>query len=112
MARLCTLLFATLLSGSALALSDTLTIPVGQQTAAPFDAPARGDTAARVEARLGAPLQQTPAVGKPPISRWEYPDFTVYFESGAVLHTVAKQRASVTSSRPSEGGAKPAEPLP
>jgi hypothetical protein len=27
-------------------------------------------------------------VGKPPISRWEYPGFIVYFESDHVIHSV------------------------
>jgi len=27
-------------------------------------------------------------VGKPPISRWEYPGFVVYFEHEHVIHSV------------------------
>jgi len=91
---------AALLLGATQATGDTLTIPVGQQETAAADAPARGEAAAGVEARLGAPLQRDQGVGVPPISRWDYPDFSVYFESGKVLHTVAKRRAAVTSSAP------------
>jgi hypothetical protein len=29
-----------------------------------------------------------PAVGEPPISRWEYTGYTVYFEHDLVLHSV------------------------
>jgi hypothetical protein len=29
-----------------------------------------------------------PAVGRPPISRWEYPGFIVYFEHEHVIHAV------------------------
>jgi len=31
------------------------------------------------------------AVGDPPISRWEYADFTVYFEYDRVVHAVLKR---------------------
>ena len=55
----------------------------------PANAPTRGMTKARVEKRFGAPLKKNPAVGKPPISSWEYPGYTVYFEGKYVIHTVA-----------------------
>ena len=50
--------------------------------------PARGATMDSVRAKFGAPSQEVPAVGKPPISRWEYPGYVVYFENDRVLHTV------------------------
>lgn len=31
-------------------------------------------------------------MGQPPISRWSYPDFTVYFENDLVLHSVRDDR--------------------
>lgn len=52
--------------------------------------PARGMTMEKVEATFGAPSQRQPAVGQPPITRWEYPGFVVYFEHRVVLHTVVK----------------------
>lgn len=48
--------------------------------------PGRGMKKPDVEARFGAPREKTEAVGKPPISSWVYPDFTVYFEHDTVLH--------------------------
>ena len=51
--------------------------------------PARGMTMQKVEAAFGAPASRVPAVGTPPISRWEYPGFVVFFEHGHVIHTVA-----------------------
>ena len=30
------------------------------------------------------------AVGNPPITRWEYPSFVVFFENNIVLHSVVK----------------------
>ncbi|MDY6946906.1 MAG: hypothetical protein SXG53_14415 [Pseudomonadota bacterium] len=51
--------------------------------------PARGMSMEKVEATFGAPTSRVPAVGEPPISRWEYPGFVVYFENQLVIHTVA-----------------------
>jgi len=52
------------------------------------DMPARGQTMEQVRAQLGAPDERVPAVGEPPISRWIYDDFTVYFEHDRVIHSV------------------------
>jgi len=53
--------------------------------------PTRGMTQARVEARYGSPVAVKPAVGDPPITRWEYRDFIVYFEYDKVIHAVKKR---------------------
>ena len=50
--------------------------------------PARGMTMDQVATKFGAPVSKTPAVGNPPISRWEYPGFVVYFEHEHVIHSV------------------------
>jgi hypothetical protein len=50
--------------------------------------PARGMTMGEVSTKFGAPVTKIPAVGKPPISRWEYPGFVVYFEHEHVIHSV------------------------
>ena len=50
--------------------------------------PARGSTKESVLAKLGEPARRVPAVGEPPISRWVYGAFTVYFEYDRVLHSV------------------------
>jgi len=51
--------------------------------------PTRGMSMAQVEARFGAPAEKYAAVGQPPITRWVYPSFIVYFEYQHVVHTVA-----------------------
>ena len=51
-------------------------------------APARGMTMSQVTSKFGAPVSKVPAVGNPPISRWEYPGFVVYFEREHVIHSV------------------------
>ena len=53
-----------------------------------WHAPARGMTMSQVASKFGAPVSKVPAVGKPPISRWEYPGFVVYFEHDHVIHSV------------------------
>lgn len=53
--------------------------------------PDRGITKERVRARLGDPNREVPAVGEPPISRWVYDEFTVYFEHDRVLHSVKRR---------------------
>jgi len=52
--------------------------------------PARGMSMERVEAAFGAPSNRVAAVGNPPITRWEYPSFVVFFENNIVLHSVVK----------------------
>ncbi|HEY1892631.1 MAG TPA: hypothetical protein VGG63_19705 [Steroidobacteraceae bacterium] len=50
--------------------------------------PQRGTTMHDVEAKFGAPAKRYPAVGKPPITRWDYPSFSVFFEYSRVVHSV------------------------
>ena len=50
--------------------------------------PHRGETMQQVKARFGAPERRYPTVGKPPITRWDYPGFSVFFEFTRVVHSV------------------------
>ena len=79
---------ALALSGSALA--DELKVPASPAGA---NTPSSGMSMDSVEAKYGAPTRRVPAVGgasaqQPPITRWEYPGFVVYFENNRVIHTV------------------------
>ena len=53
--------------------------------------PTRGMTQDRVEATYGTPQSRQAAVGDPPISRWEYPKYVVYFEYDRGIHAVLKR---------------------
>ncbi len=53
--------------------------------------PTRGMTQAAVESRYGAPASVKAPVGDPPITRWEYSDFVVYFEYDKVIHAVRRR---------------------
>ena len=73
--------------------------------------PARGSSMADVEARFGAPSRKYPAVAgpnstkhNPPITRWAYPGFSVYFEYDHVVDAVANK------SSPTEIGPAPVRP--
>lgn len=52
------------------------------------DLPVRGMSMNAVESRFGAPREKLGPVGEPPITRWVYADYTVYFEGRYVIHTV------------------------
>jgi hypothetical protein len=51
--------------------------------------PDRGMTMSAVENRYGAPSSKHATVGQPPITRWDYPGFAVFFEKDRVIHAVA-----------------------
>ncbi len=75
------------------AVADTLQME-GTNNASRFEQagkPSRGMTQARVEADYGQPQQRHGAVGDPPISRWDYPGFVVFFEYDRVVHAVTKR---------------------
>ncbi len=83
------LIACSLLVGGA-ALADVLLldgIEAVQGTA--VQRPARGTSMERVEAIYGPPSSRHAAVGDPPITRWDYPGFVVYFEHQFVIHAVA-----------------------
>ncbi|MGH8284948.1 MAG: hypothetical protein ACRETT_04190 [Steroidobacteraceae bacterium] len=51
--------------------------------------PARGMSMRAVEERFGAPAARHATVGQPPITRWDYAGFSVFFEHDKVIHAVA-----------------------
>ena len=89
--------FAGLVSGmlmlaNAVVHADTLQTQVRRE--AHMDMPRRGLTMAQVEKRFGAPERRLPVRGggsrwQPPIHRWVYPGYIVYFEHKIVIHSVA-----------------------
>ncbi len=67
------------------------TIAVGDQVSvreSDVARPSRGMSMKTVEAKFGAPQNRHPAVGKPAITRWDYPAFSVFFENQYVIHAV------------------------
>ncbi len=79
----------TLPAGS---MADILRVPGGDPEVVVLDdGPTRGMSMPQVEQHFGEPHTRVPAVGEPPISRWDYQSFSVYFEHDRVLHAVAQQ---------------------
>jgi hypothetical protein len=54
--------------------------------------PTKGMSMSAVEQQFGVPLEKHPAVGNPPITRWDYDNFAVFFEYQHVVHAVAKRK--------------------
>ena len=67
---------------------ETPATPEPTAPAPTVEKPARGTDMAGVRAKFGSPTQELPAIGQPPITRWEYPGYVVFFEHDKVLHTV------------------------
>jgi len=51
--------------------------------------PHRGLSMDQVRAKFGEPLMTKAAVGSPPITRWEYQGYVVYFEHNLVITSVS-----------------------
>jgi hypothetical protein len=103
-------ILAALLAGCAVAgsaLADTVVVDDQVQVRpSQTDTPKRGSTMSDVEKRFGAPATRHAAVGggsprTPPITRWDYSGFSVFFENDHVIDSV------VTGAAP-----EPAAPAP
>jgi hypothetical protein len=70
------------------AFAETLTIPITQQGDSQSTLPQPGQRRKEVLDRFGLPDEEHPAVGKPPITRWDYQEFSVYFEGRQVIDAV------------------------
>lgn len=80
-----------LMAVSSVAAAEVIKIPVGSQNASSsVDRPRLGMLKPAVVSHYGEPQQRHPAVGNPPIERWDYESFSVYFEYDHVVHSVMK----------------------
>jgi hypothetical protein len=91
------------------ALADTVVVNDQVQVReSQLERPKRGLTMDEVEKHFGAPLTRHPAVGggsphTPPITRWDYSGFSVFFEGDRVIHSVVTGDA--TPAAPAAGPA-------
>ncbi len=88
-----TFLVLTTSLGMALpASAEELQMPVEStlptQDTISLEMPIQGMSKEAVRVKYGEPNEMTPAVGDPPISRWIYGRYTVYFEGNYVIHSV------------------------
>ena len=102
------LLVCALLAPATATRADTLLIQ-RVQAAGQVSLPKRGASMAAVEASFGAPVSRHAPVGggsasTPPITRWDYPTFSVYFENSHVVNSVLAKASEL------EIGPAPAQP--
>ncbi len=97
------LLMATLQIQTAIA--EEIRIPVGEQakTQPAVDMPTKGMSKERVKSLFGEPREEVPAKGQPPISRWKYQEFTVYFDNNTVIHCVRNFHPNASQAESSKG---------
>lgn len=86
------------LAGFASPLNADVLLIEEVRTAEGMDLPANGMSQADVRSRFGDPERSHAPVGDPPITRWDYAGWSVYFEYDKVLsavlhkgHVVAKK---------------------
>ena len=91
--------FLFLMSLGVEALSDEVRVPVSELGDQTMPKAGRGLKMPQVEERFGAPDSRHGPVGDPPITYWDYPDFTVYFERDVVLHSVSKAKIGARNTR-------------
>ncbi len=92
MAKLRTItMIALLFTAMGTASADTLRMDGASAMSADDGRPSRGMTQASVESKYGSPASVQAPVGDPPITRWEYSDFVVFFEHDKVIHAVLKR---------------------
>lgn len=77
------------------ALAEVLAVPVPVTEAPAVTLPAKGTRMAAVRQQFGEPVTQHPAAGggaprQPPITRWDYDGFSVFFENNHVIDAVIK----------------------
>ena len=89
---------AMLMLAAGVARADTLLIDGIDLDKQSLDSrPKPGMSMTAVESSFGAPENRHPAVGggnaqQPPITRWDYAAFSVYFENDKVIHAVARHQ--------------------
>ncbi len=79
-----------------LAMAEVLTLPQSGGQTTGMSLPERGQPMSAVQARYGAPAKRHAPVGgnkpqHPPITRWDYAEFSVFFEHEHVIDAVVKE---------------------
>jgi hypothetical protein len=86
----CLVALACVLAPAGAAVAETLVVNDQVQVRdSSVERPRRGTTMQAVEQKFGPPAQRRAAIGQPPITRWDYANFSVFFEHDRVIHAVA-----------------------
>ena len=87
-------LFATLMALTGISQAETILLPVASQGnyLGEITKPVKGQKQQQISHQFGTPIHTSGPAGTPPITRWDYRDFSVYFEGDVVIHSVLKHR--------------------
>lgn len=88
LATSCLILLSVVAAPFALAAGANSTPPAKTEVSTVGTMPSRGMTMEQVKQSFGEPVKVITAVGKPPITRWIYDGFVVYFENNHVVHSL------------------------
>lgn len=104
---LAALLCSCALTGAAVAETIVVNDQV-QVRDSQLERPKRGATMDQVEKQFGAPANRHAAVGggsqqQPPITRWDYRDFSVFFEHDRVIDSVVTGGSMVSATSVATG---------
>ena len=81
--------------------AQTLEIPVGEQGDPQLtQLPQTGESRRSVLERFGLADQEHAPVGQPPNTRWDYREFSVYFEYDHVVNSVRHHRPQYLKEQP------------
>jgi hypothetical protein len=72
--------------------ADVISVPLSQSAQMKGKKPSQGSTKEQVVSLYGEPLNRLEAIGNPPITRWIYSHFTVFFEYNKVIHSVTHKK--------------------
>ena len=98
MAKTIPITLALVLLAASAAQADTLLLDGIDMDRPTVDMrPKPGMSMTAVESAHGAPAARHAAIGgsveqQPPITRWDYPSFSVYFEHDRVIHAVVRHQ--------------------
>ncbi|MEM6575694.1 MAG: hypothetical protein AAGB27_05430 [Pseudomonadota bacterium] len=95
----CALLLAAAGAGAQDAVRKDVLLIDRMAKTAHMSVPVNGLTMDEVVQKFGEPANRYGAVGDPPIARWIYDNFTVYFEYQRVIHSVIN-RATQSETAP------------
>ncbi|HLK71908.1 MAG TPA: hypothetical protein VKT19_08120 [Steroidobacteraceae bacterium] len=106
-ATLLTSLHAPRVLAETVVVNDQLMV---RQTEVPV--PKQGMSMTQVQQHFGEPRERHPTVGTPPITRWDYDRFAVFFEKDLVIHAVVPGTVSSPSAPANEPASAPASTPP
>ena len=102
MTRMVLALVFAVLAGIAPISADVLLIEEVRQ-AEKMELPSNGMDKTDVQARFGDPADKRAPVGDPPITRWDYDRWNVYFEHDLVLFTVLHKGQVIDKNKEQNG---------